>query len=84
LDIITHTNDIKSAFWQIKLHSDIMGEFSYIIAEQLFLSCGQPFGAKYCPSNWEIVRQVLEKLATSLFEDDSLRQKHRQYLDHLS
>jgi hypothetical protein len=42
-DIITHTNDVKSAFRQIKLHPDIIGTFSYIIADHLFLSCGQPF-----------------------------------------
>jgi hypothetical protein len=83
LDIITHANDVKSAFRQIKLHPDIIGAFSYIIADQLFLSCGQPFGADFCPSNWEIVRQVLEQLATSLFDDDTLRQRHRQYLDRL-
>ena len=35
------------------------------------------------PSNWEIIRQVLEKLATSLFDDDSLCHKHRRYLDRL-
>jgi hypothetical protein len=79
-DIVTHANDIKSAFRQIKLHPDIMGAFSYIIADQLFLSCGQPFGADFCPANWEVVRQVLEKLATSLFCDDSLRDKHWKYL----
>jgi len=54
-DIVTHANDVKSAFRQIKLHPNIMGAFSYIIADQLFLSCGQPFGADFCPANWEIV-----------------------------
>jgi hypothetical protein len=82
-DIVTHANYVKSAFCQIKLHPDVMGAFSYIIADQLFLSCGQPFGADFCPANWEVVRQVLEKLATSLFHDDSLRDKHRKYLDRL-
>jgi len=82
-DIVTHANDVKSAFRQIKLHPDIMGAFSYIIADQLFLSCGQPFGADFCPANWEIVRQVLEKLSTTLFHDASLRVKHRKYLDRL-
>ncbi len=82
-DVVTHANDVKSAFRQIKLHPDIMGAFSYIISDQLFLSCGQPFGADFCPANWEVVRQVLEKLSTSLFHDDSLRNKHRKYLDRL-
>ncbi|KAL3779516.1 hypothetical protein HJC23_011152 [Cyclotella cryptica] len=83
LDIISHANDVKSAFRQIKLHPDILGAFSYIIADQLFLSCGQPFGADFCPANWEIVRQVLEHLATALFDDNTLCTKHRKYLDRL-
>ena len=83
LDIISHANDVKSAFRQIKLHPDILGAFSYIIADQLFLSCGQPFGADFCPANWEIVRQVLERLATALFDDNTLCTKHRKYLDRL-
>jgi hypothetical protein len=82
-DIVTHANDIDLVFRQIKLHPDIMGAFSYIIVDQLFLSCGQPFGADFCPANWEVVRQVLEKLATSLFSDDSLRDKHWKYLNRL-
>jgi hypothetical protein len=64
LDVITHANDGKLAFRQIKLHPNIMGVFSCIIADQLFLSCRQPFGADFCPSNWETVHQVLEKIAT--------------------
>ena len=83
LDIVSHANDVKSAFRQIKLHPDILGAFSYIIADQLFLSCGQPFGADFCPANWEIVRQVLEQLATALFDDETLCMKHRKYLDRL-
>jgi hypothetical protein len=75
LDIITHANDVKLSFKQIKLHPDIIGVFAYIIANQLFLSCGQPLGTDFFPSDWEIVCQ-LEKLATSLFEDGSLHQKH--------
>ena len=82
-DIISHVNDVKSAFRQVKLHPDVMGAFSYIIADQLFLSCGQPFGADFCPTNWEIVRQVLEQLATALFNDDTLRTKHCKYLNCL-
>jgi hypothetical protein len=83
LDIILHANDVKSAFRQVKLHPDIMGAFSYIIADKLFLSCGQPFGTDFSPANWEVVRQVLEHLATQLYHDTSLRQKHRHFLDNL-
>jgi len=36
-DIVIHANDVKSAFRQIKLHPDIRGAFSYIIADKLFL-----------------------------------------------
>ena len=81
IGIVSHANNVKSTFRQIKLHPDIMGALSYIIADKLFLSCGQPFGTDFCLANWEIVRQVLEKHATSLFDDDSLHHKHREYLN---
>lgn len=82
-DLIIHANDVKSAFRQIKLHPDIMGAFSFIIADRLFLSCGLPFGADFSPANWEIIRQLLEELAVKLFDDASLVAKHKQYLDQL-
>ena len=50
-NILVHANDVKSAFRQLKLHPDIMGAFSYIIADKLFLSCGQPFGTDFSPAN---------------------------------
>jgi hypothetical protein len=83
VDIVIHANDVKSAFRQVKLHPDIIGAFSYIIADKLFLSCGQPFGTDFSPANWEVVRQVLEHLATCLYQDGSLRSKHKALLDKL-
>ena len=82
-DIIIHANDVKSCFRQIKLHPDVMGAFSYIIAERLYLSCGLPFGTDFSPQNWEPLRQILEILAERLFDDDSLRVKHKQYINQL-
>jgi hypothetical protein len=82
-DIVIHANDVKSAFRQIKLHPDIMGAFSFIIADHLFLSCGLPFGTDFSPANWEVVRKLLEAVAKALFNDDSLVDKHRKYLDRL-
>jgi hypothetical protein len=73
VDILLHANDVKSAFCQVKLHPDIMGAFSYIIDDKLFLSCGQPFGTDFSPANWEVVHQVLEHLTTQLFHNTSLR-----------
>ena len=80
-DLVIHANDVKSAFRQIKLHPDIMGAFSFIIADQLFLSCGLPFGTDFSPANWEIIRQLLKELAEKLYDDDSLVIKHKNYLD---
>jgi hypothetical protein len=77
VNIVIHANDIKSAFCQVKLHPDVIGAFSYIIADKLFLSCGQPFGTDSSPANWEVVRQVLEHLATCLYQDGSLCSKHK-------
>ena len=84
VDLVIHAKDIKSVFCQGKLHQDIIGAFSYIIANKLFLSCGQPFGMDFSPANWEVIHQVLEHLATSLFRDTSLHSKHQKLLDKLN
>jgi hypothetical protein len=44
-----HANDVKSCFRQVKLHPDIMGAFSYIIADMLYLLCGLLFGTDFSP-----------------------------------
>ena len=84
VDIVIHANDMKSAFHQVKFHPNIMGSFSYIISGALFLSCGQPFHTNFNPSNWEVVRQVLEHFATQLFYDKSLHAKHGKFLGRLT
>ncbi|KAL7546383.1 hypothetical protein ACHAWF_016015 [Thalassiosira exigua] len=82
-DIITHANDVKSCFRQLKHQPDVMGAFSYILGHYLFLQCGLCFGADFSPASWEVVRRIAEQLATALFKDKSLRAKHRKYLDRL-
>ena len=82
-EIVTHANDVKSCFKQMKLHPDVMPAFSILIAEFLYLQSALPFGTDFLPQNWEPVRRLIEVLATKLFDDKSLRQKHRQYLDRL-
>lgn len=82
-DIILHANDVKSCFRQIKHHPDVMGAFSYIIADILYLSCGLTFGSDFSPQSWEVPRRMAEQLGTKLYEDDTLVEKHRQYLDQL-
>ncbi|KAL7523311.1 hypothetical protein ACHAXR_000887, partial [Thalassiosira sp. AJA248-18] len=82
-DIILHANDVKSCFRQIKHHPDVMGAFSYIIAETLYLSCGLTMGSDFSPASWEGCRRLAEQLATSLFDDKSLVKKHRKHLDEL-
>ncbi|KAL7539229.1 hypothetical protein ACHAWF_006339, partial [Thalassiosira exigua] len=81
--IITHANDVKSCFQQLKHHPDVMGACSYILGHYLFLQCGLRFGSDFSPANWEVLRRIAEQLATSLFKDKSLRTKHREYLDRL-
>jgi hypothetical protein len=62
-DIIVHANDIKSCFCQTKHHPDIMGAFSYILAEYPFFQIGLAFGADFSPANWEAVRRIQCALA---------------------
>ena len=82
-DIILHANDVKSCFRQIKHHPDVMGAFSYIIADTLYMSCGLTFGSDFSPQSWEVCRRIAEQLATSLFDDETLVEKHRIHLDKL-
>ena len=82
-DIIIHANDVKSCFRQMKHHPDVMGAFSYIIADLLYLSCALTFGSDFSPQTWEIPRRIAEQLATQLFHDKSLVAKHRSRLDQL-
>lgn len=83
LDIALHANDVKSCFRQLKHHPDVMGAFSYILGEYLFLQCALAFGSDFSPASWEVVRRIAEQLAEKLFDDDTLRAKHRKYLDKL-
>jgi hypothetical protein len=53
----------------MKLHPDIMGAFSYIITDMLYLSCGLPSWTYFSPANWEVVYQALELLVTRRFWD---------------
>jgi len=82
-DIVTHANDVKSCFKQMKLHPDIMPAFSIMVADFMYLQPALPFGADFSPQNWEPVRRVIEILAEKLFLDKSLPTKHRKYLDNL-
>ncbi len=82
-NIVIHVNDIKSCFCQIKHHPDIIGAFSYILSKYLFFQIGLAFGTDFSPSNWEAVWQVQSALATTLFHNASLIQKHRIILDKI-
>ena len=84
LDIILHANDVKSCFRQLKHHPDVMGAFSYIINDLLFLQCGLTFGSDFSPASWEVLRRIIELLSESLFEDTTLRTRHRTHLDRLT
>ena len=67
----------------MKLHPDVMPAFSIIIADFLYLQAALPFGTDFSPQNWEPVRRLIEILSEKLFNDPSLRIKHRQYLDQI-
>lgn len=82
-DIVLHANDVKSCFRQLKHHPDVMGAFSYILGDYLFLQCGLTFGSDFSPASWEVIRRIAEQLAEGLFDDPTLRDKYRQALDKL-
>ena len=83
-DLVIHANDVKSCFRQLKHHPDVMGAFSYIIHNTLFLQCALTFGSDFSPASWEVLRRIIEMLAESLYKDSALRAKHREVLDKLT
>jgi hypothetical protein len=83
MDIILHANDVKSCFKQMKLQPDVMPAFSIVVAIFMYLQSALPFGMDFSPQNWEPVRRVAEILSEKLFQDKTLRTKHRKYLDKL-
>ena len=54
-DMVIHANNIKSCFHQTKHHPNIIGAFSYILANYLFSQISPAFGADFSPTNWEAV-----------------------------
>ena len=77
-DLAIYANNAAGAFRQLKVHPDCMPAFSCIVADFIFLQCGQAFGTGFAPANWEAPRQIAEILATTLFDNKSLCDKHRQ------
>lgn len=82
-DIVFHCNDVKSCFRQIKHHPDVVGAFSFVVFQHVWVQIGCTFGSDFSPANWEGIRRTIEQLARGLFDDASLRTKHRKYLDQL-
>lgn len=68
---------------QLKHHPDVVGAFCHILLQSLWVPIGLTFGSDFSPASWEPVRRTIEQLARGLFNDDSLRKKHRKYLDQL-
>ncbi len=82
-DIAIHANDIKSCFRLLKHHPNVMGAFSFVIDTILFLQCGLMFGSDFRLANWEPIQQIAEQLATALFNNHTLQEKHKHHLDKL-
>ena len=61
----------------------MVGAFSYILDDILYLEVALSFGSNFSPANWEVVRHLAEILAEELFDGESLVAKHRAYLDRL-
>ncbi len=82
-DIDIHANNVKSCFRQLNHHPHVMRAFSFVINTILYLKCGLTFKSKFSPSNWEPIQLISEQLATALFNDNTLQEKHKHPLDKL-
>ena len=54
--IIVRANDVKSCFHQLKHHPSMVGAFSYILDDIIFLQITLSFGSNFSPANWEVIR----------------------------
>lgn len=61
----------------------MVGAFCHVLLSSLWVPIGLTFGSDFSPASWEPIRRTIEQLARGLFEDSSLREKHRKYLDQL-
>ncbi len=60
-----------------------MGAFSFVIDTIMFLQYGLTFGLDFSQANWESIQLITEQLATTLFNDNMLQEKHKHNLDKL-
>lgn len=60
-----------------------MGAFAFVIDTILFLQCGLTFCLDCSPANRDPILKILEQLATALFNDSMLQEKHKHHLDKL-
>ncbi len=60
-----------------------MGAFSFVINTILSLQCGLTFTSDIIPANWEPLRQIAEQLATALFNNHMLQERHKHHLNNL-
>ncbi len=82
-DIAIHANNVKSCFRQFKHHPNFMGAFSFVSDMIMFSQYGLTFGLDFSQGNWEPIRLIAELLATALFNDNTLQEKHKHHLDKL-
>ncbi len=82
-NIVMHANNIKLCFQQLKHYLDVMGTFSFIYDKLLFLQCGLMFGSNFSPASKELIQCIAEQLAATLFNENSLKEKHKYHLDKL-
>ncbi len=66
-----------------KHHLDVMGAFSCVIGNLLFLQCGFMFGSDFSPAIWKPRQHIAEQLGLVLLNDKSLWEKHKLHLNNL-
>ena len=81
MDILLFDDDVAGAFRTIKKNPEIASVFSFIIDQLLFVPTGMTFGSNTSPSNWEPIARAQTILAEWLFDDPSLREKHKDFID---
>jgi len=84
LDILLALADIKACFRYPRIHRDLTGAFGFVADEFYCLATSMVFGSTASASSWEPFRRAIETMTSIYFHQDSLIEKHAEYLKMIS
>ena len=80
-DILLMDDDVAGCFRQPKHAPDIISAMAFAGNGLVGFPCGQTFGSRFSPSNWEPFRRARQLLMTSIFHNTDILHKHEELVE---